>query len=137
MKRLIARSIAATLVDATTGLSSPIGFSACVVGTEKVARTEAAAPGRLLDSDALRGMLERDDVRTQLQEYGVAARVARERVDALTDQEVAKLAGQVGVLPAGADGGSSIGVIFVVFIILLVTDILGLTKILPFTRSLR
>jgi hypothetical protein len=38
-------------------------------------------------------------------------------------------------LPAG--GSSVIGVLFAVFIILLITDILGLTKVFPFTRPVR
>ncbi|MBC7727858.1 MAG: PA2779 family protein, partial [Microbacteriaceae bacterium] len=38
--------------------------------------------------------------------------------------------------PAGADGGV-IGVIVFIFVLLLVTDILGLTKVFPFTRSAR
>jgi hypothetical protein len=136
MNRCFARSISAALVVATTALSFPMGASARVVGTEEAARTEATAPGTMLDRGALRAMFERDDVRAQLQAHGVDPRLARERVDALTDEEVAKLAGQVGTLPAGADA-SVIGVLFTVFIILLVTDILGLTKIFPFTRSVR
>ena len=34
-------------------------------------------------------------------------------------------------------GGDILGLVFTVFIILLVTDILGLTKVFPFTRSVR
>jgi hypothetical protein len=135
MNRCFARIVSATLVVATTALSFPLGVQARVVGTEEVARTESAAPGTPLDRGTLRALLEREDVRAQLQAYGVDASAARERVDALTDEEVQRLAGQVGDLPAGAN--SFLGVIFAVFIILLITDILGLTKIFPFTRSVR
>ena len=37
-------------------------------------------------------------------------------------------------LPAGA---GVIGILFAVFIVLLVTDILGFTKIFPFTRPIK
>ena len=122
MNRCFARSISAALVVATTALSFPGAAGARLVGTEEAARTEAVVAGTPLDRGAL-------------QAHGVDPRLARERVDALTDAEVAQLAGQVGQLPAG--GSSVIGVLFAVFIILLVTDILGLTKVFPFTRSMR
>jgi hypothetical protein len=55
------------------------------------------------------------------------------RVAALTDDEAAQLAGRIDSLPAGG----ILGLILLVFIILLVTDILGLTKVFPFTRPVR
>lgn len=135
MNRSFARTVSASLVIATTALSLPSPAVARVVGTEEVVRAESAAPGTPIDRDTLRTMLERDDVRRQLQSLGVDPRAARERVDALTDAEIERIAGRVGQLPAG--GSSIIGVLFAVFVILLVTDILGLTKVFPFTRSVR
>lgn len=135
MNRSFGRTVSASLVIATTALSLPSPAVARVVGTEEVVRAESAAPGTPIDRDTLRTMLERDDVRRQLQSLGVDPRAARERVDALTDAEIERIAGRVGQLPAG--GSSIIGVLFAVFVILLVTDILGLTKVFPFTRSVR
>jgi hypothetical protein len=66
---------------------------------------------------------------------GVDPRLARERVDALTDAQIERIAGRVEQLPAG--GASVVGVLFAVFVILLVTDILGLTRVFPFTRPAR
>jgi hypothetical protein len=40
----------------------------------------------------------------QLQSLGLTPQAAKDRVAALTDAEVAKLAGQIQALPAGADG---------------------------------
>ena len=45
-----------------------------------------------------------------------------------------QVAGRIDQAPAGGD---ILGVLFTVFIVLLVTDILGLTKVFPFTRSVR
>jgi len=136
LHRRFARTVAAVLAAALTALSVPAPASARLVGTEEVARAEsdAAAP---LDRAGLVALLERTDVREQLEALGVDPRQARERVDALTDEEVGRLAGQLGALPAGAGVGSLVGVLFAVFIVLLVTDILGLTRVFPFTRPVR
>ena len=89
MNRRFARAVCATLVAATTALSFPGAAGARLIGTEEAARTEAVVPGTPLDRGALHALLERDDVRVQLQAYGLDPRLARERVDALTDAEVA------------------------------------------------
>jgi hypothetical protein len=78
--------------------------------------------------------LARDDVRAELQAQGVSADDAIARVKAMSDAEVAQLAQRVDQAPAGA---GVIGVLFTVFVILLVTDILGFTKVFPFTRAIR
>jgi hypothetical protein len=135
MNRRFARTVSVTLAIATTAMSLPAPASARTVGTDEVVRAEAAAPGAPLDRDTLRALLGRDDVRRQLEAHGVDPAVAASRVDALTDDEVRQIAGRVGQMPAG--GADVIGVLFAIFIILLVTDILGLTKIFPFTRSVR
>ena len=55
---------------------------------------------------------------------------------ALTDEEVHKIAGNMDKLPAGGDGGV-LEVLLTIFVVLLITDILGFTKVFPFTRSIR
>ena len=136
MNRRFARTVSATLVVATTALSMPMPATAGVVGTEQAMRADAVA-GIAIDRSTLRGLLDREDVRAQLQAYGVDAAQARARIDALTDAEVASLAERVGTLPAGAGAGGILGVALAVFVILLITDILGLTRVFPFTRSVR
>jgi len=80
-------------------------------------------------------VLERDDVRAQLAARGIGLGEAQARVAALTDAEAADLAAQIDALPAG--GVSVLGVALVVFLVLLLTDILGYTKIFPFTKPAR
>jgi hypothetical protein len=80
------------------------------------------------------GFLSRDEVRKSIEAQGVDPQDAIKRVQAMSDEEVQQLAGRIDQLPAGGD---IIGVLFTVFIVLLVTDILGLTKVFPFTRSVR
>lgn len=78
--------------------------------------------------------LSRPEVARQLESMGVAPEQAQSRVAALTDDELARLADQTDRLPAGGDFFGTVGLIF---IILLITDLLGLTKVFPFTRAQR
>jgi hypothetical protein len=70
-----------------------------------------------------------------LRARGVAPDQVRSRVAALSDAEAAQLADQIDAAPAG--GNDVLGTIVFVFVLLLITDILGFTKIFPFTRSIR
>jgi hypothetical protein len=87
--------------------------------------------------DHVNRLLERSDVQARLADFGVKADDVKARVAALTDDEVGQLAAKIDSLPAGADGGGIIGALVLIFIVLLITDILGLTKIFPFTRPIR
>lgn len=90
------------------------------------------------DRDRIGAMLERAEVRAGLEAYGVSPADVKARVAAMSDQEVSQLAGQIDRLPSGGStGGDILFVIVLVFLVLLVTDILGFTKIFPFTRSVR
>jgi len=75
--------------------------------------------------------LQREDVRAGLERRGVNPDAAKARVDALADDEVSAIAGKLDTLPAG---GEIIGVLLFIFVLLLVTDILGFTKVFNFTR---
>ena len=70
-----------------------------------------------------------------VQRSGVDPAEVLGRVQALTDAEAQALAAQIDAAPAGAS--DILGTIVFIFVLLLVTDILGLTKVFPFTRSLR
>jgi hypothetical protein len=85
--------------------------------------------------DEINRLLDRADVQSRLEAYGVKADEVKARVAALSDVEVGQLAAQIDSLPAGGD--SILGLLVLVFVILLITDILGLTKIFPFTRPIR
>ena len=99
-----------------------------------VTTSEFTAARSQTDRDRIDAFMQREDVLQQMQAMGVDAREARARLASLSDEEVARIAGKLEQIPAGGD---VIGVLFAVFIILLVTDILGFTKIFPFTRPVR
>jgi hypothetical protein len=79
--------------------------------------------------------LERADVQSRLQAQGVNAADVKARVAAMTDDEVAQLAARIDQLPAGGEG--IIGALLIIFIVLLITDILGFTKVFPFTKPIK
>ena len=112
-----------------------VGFEqnaqAAMIGTAQVAAAEAGAQARA----RLASTLQRADVKAALERQGIAPETAQARVAALSDAEAAALAQQVDTLPAGGDG--VVGALVLIFVVLLVTDILGLTKVYPFTRSMR
>jgi Family of unknown function (DUF6627) len=85
------------------------------------------------DRAKISAFLDRADVLAELQKKGVTASEAKARVNALTDDEAHNIAGKLDQLPAGGD---VLGFLFLIFIVLLVTDILGLTKVFPFTRQI-
>jgi hypothetical protein len=86
----------------------------------------------------LLGVLERVEVQNQLQAHGVSIEQAKARIAALTDVEAAQLAAQIDSLPAGGNGvGALIGAVLIVFLVLLLTDILGFTKVFPFTKPMK
>ena len=106
---------------------APTSVAPALIGTEQAA---AAQSGRTL----LEQTLSRADVVAGLQARGVSVDAARARVAALTDAEAAHVAAQIDQAPAGGD---VLGIIFTIFVVLLLTDILGFTKVFPFTRAIR
>jgi hypothetical protein len=130
MKNTFQRLLASILIVCTATLGMPGFAQASIVSTDEALSTTAAGAHR----DTVNRFLARDDVRQALVTQGVDPDAARERANALTDVEVADLAGRVATAPAGGD---VLGVVLTVFLILLVTDLLGWTKVFPFTRTIR
>jgi hypothetical protein len=125
------RIISRLLIVSVMGLGLPLQSAyAGLVGTDKVAVSAQSQSER----ERIRTFLDRKDVRNELQAQGVDVNTAKARVDALTDEEVQKVAGKLDKMPAGGD---VLGILFTIFVILLVTDILGFTKVFPFTRSIK
>ena len=127
LKRLFAYFVAFSI--AGIGLMQPA--QAALIGAGQVV---AAASGQE-NRAHIAAMLERPGVQAKLQELGVDAADAKARVAALTDEEAAALASRIDSLPAGGDG--VIGALVFIFIVLLVTDLLGLTKVFPFTHPVK
>ena len=102
-----------------------------MVGTEAVVNAAQTQQYR----ERLLTALNRDDVQAQLLARGVDPAQVQARVDILTDEEMQTLATNMDQLPAGGD--SLIGALAFIFIVLLITDLLGLTNIFPFVKHPR
>jgi hypothetical protein len=82
--------------------------------------------------------LAREDVKQIMTQYGVDTAEAQKRVESLSSVELNKIANSMDQLPAGGDGiGVIVGAALLVFIILLITDILGMTHVFPFVNPQR
>jgi hypothetical protein len=125
--RILNRTIACALIVSIIGLGMPASSLAAIVATD-----EARAG---IQRDQVARVLDRSEVRARMQALGVDPDMARTRVAALSDDEVATLADQIDRLPAG--GSDVLTAIVVVFLILIITDLLGLTHIFPFTKSMK
>jgi hypothetical protein len=102
-----------------------------MIGTEAVVNAAQTQQNR----ERLHDALNRDDVQAQLLARGVDPAQVQARVDSLTDEEMQTLAANMDQLPAGGD--SVLGVLVFIFIVLLITDILGYTNIFPFVKHNR
>lgn len=81
---------------------------------------------------------DREDVQQILVQQGIDAGEAQQRIASLSDAEVAKVARTMDQLPAGGNGlGAVVGAAVFIFVLLLVTDILGLTNVYPFVNHSR
>lgn len=106
-----------------------------VIGADQLATVEQSAASTEGARAQLLSQFDRADVQAGLQARGVDLAQARARVAALTDAEAQLLVDQIDTSPAGAS--DLLGALVFIFVLLVVTDILGLTKVFPFTRSVR
>jgi hypothetical protein len=76
--------------------------------------------------------LQREDVKQQLIDMGVDPQSAKQRVARLTTEEAELLHNRIQDMPAGA---GPLEILVFVFLVLLITDILGFTDIFPFVKK--
>jgi hypothetical protein len=80
--------------------------------------------------------LDRSEVQKHLVAWGVSPDEAKARLDCLSDQEIERISAQIDQLPAGSGAlGAIVGAALIIFIVLLITDILGFTDVFTFVKS--
>lgn len=89
-------------------------IQASMIGTDQLASVASAQADRA----SVLSLLNRSDVASQLQTMGLDPQVAKDRIAALTDQEVRTLAGQLNSLPAGASGGWWIAAVVIIGVLI-------------------
>ena len=105
-----------------------------MVGTDTMIAEQQA-----LDQQAqVADFMAREDVKQIMTQYGVDPVEAQQRVDSLSDEELAEIASSIDQLPAGCGGICVVvGAAVLIFLVLLITDIVGLTHVFPFVNHSR
>lgn len=83
----------------------------------------------------LQQLLEHEDAQRQLLALGVSPDQVRERVASLSDSELARINQGIDTLNAGGD--SVLGVLLIIFIVFVITDVIGATNIFPFIHPVK
>jgi hypothetical protein len=130
--RQLRRGVALVVALAVLVTSLPLGtVQAALVSTEQL----LAAGDGAAERARVMAFIERADVREQMVALGVDPDEAAARVQALSDAQVREIAGQLDQLPAGQSAiGIIVGAILLIFLVLLLTDLLGLTNVFPFVN---
>ena len=112
---------------------APIGLvQAKMVTTDQV--LEHADPAS--DRERVENFILREDVQKQLVLLGINSEEAASRAASLSNEEIQQIAGRLDELPAGEGGVEVIlGAILIIFLVLLITDLLGLTDVFPFVNK--
>jgi len=104
---------------------------AALIGTEDLMGSQEATEARAY----ITSVLAREDIQKALIARGIDPIEAQARVGTLTDQEAIQFANTMEQLPAGGLIGYLVGLAVLVFLVLLVTDILGFTDVFPFVKK--
>lgn len=129
-----------TLIRKTkTALACVLALQITAVGTMAQAQmittdTAIERAAAQMDRSSLMAELQKDEVRSEIIRLGVSPDEAEARLAALSDAEVKAMLTEIDEKRAGAGIAETIGTIF---IILLITDLLCLTRLFNFTRCVR
>lgn len=105
-------------------LAQPATAALIGAGTLLSGSMTATAPGHATPA--------REHIRERLRDLGAGTAGLEERVAGLTDDEARQLAERLDRLPAGGD---ALELLVLVFLVLLFTDILGLTDVYTFVKK--
>jgi hypothetical protein len=114
-------------------LSGPVQ-SACAAMISTEAMIHLDRGGQLRDRLSI--YLIREDIKAALESRGIDPAAVQTRLNNLTDAELEQIADQIDQLPAGSGFFETfLIVIFLVFVVLLFTDIAGYTDVFPFVNK--
>lgn len=132
MIRFIAKPLSLFLIFSFILLDfTAVTAKAGLIGTESVINTLQGEKSR----SRITTFLNRQEIVDVFSQQGIDPLQAKKRVASLTDQEVSEISKVLDQLPAGGDGvGAVVGAVVLIFLVLLITDLLGLTNAFPFVR---
>ncbi|BFM06051.1 PA2779 family protein [Halioxenophilus aromaticivorans] len=103
--------------------------NAAMVGTDSY----LAAAQTEYDREALLTLIQTDDIKQQLERYGVSAADAEQRVNAMTHSELLAFN---DALQSGPAGEGLLGTLLVVFVVFVITDMLCATDLFSFVNCI-
>lgn len=112
------------LMSAILFISVQPTVNAAIVGTADLLAEEQS----YVDRAQLIKSLDRKEVQAALVNNGVDIKMAKMRVDSMTNEEVRQLNAKMDQLPAGG----IIGTLGFILVILLITDLIGVTNVYSF-----
>ena len=112
MKTAWARTICRLLVVLMVWTPYQVA-QAAMIGTDQVVTSSSSSA----DRGAVLSFINRTDVASQLQALGLDPASAKDRVAAMSDNEVQSLVGGINSLPAGADSSGVVLLIIVIAVI--------------------
>ena len=104
---------------------------AAMIGTNQIINQTDSS----LTRGELQQFLDREATQKQLHAWGVSPDQVKQRVNRLTDMELARINQKTGNLNAGGD--SIVGILLILFILFVITDAIGATDIFPFVHPAR
>jgi hypothetical protein len=116
-----------------------LDFSVTTAQARMVDTSEViAAQQQQVNRERIAAFLNREDVQQIMTRQGVDPAEAQQRLNSLSDEELAKIADSMDRLPAGGSTiGTLVGAAVFIFIVLLITDILGFTHVFSFVNHQR
>ncbi len=131
--RKYCRFLALPMAALIFAVSMPLGAAqAALVSTDQVVeKSEIEA-----DRTRIAALMMREDVQRQLRAEGVSLDEALARVATLSDAEIRQIADRIDAMPAGQGIAEAlISALLIVFIVLLITDLVGVTDVFPFVKG--
>ena len=133
-QRGMKKAVAYLVIVAFSFLSLVVApVQAAMVGTADILKAQSDDLAR----QKVKLFMERQDVVQQIQAWGVNPEEAQARVDTMTDEEISLLAAKIDQLPsAGSDAlGFILAVAIIIFVVLIITDIMGVTAVFTFINK--
>ena len=106
-------------------------LQAAIIGNETIINQAPSA----LTRDHMQELLGQESARQQMQAWGVSPELITARINRLTDAELARINQEADTLKAG--GTNVLGVLLIIFIVFVITDVIGATNIFPFIHPVK
>ena len=103
---------------------------AAMIGTDQIINQTDSS----LTQEQLQQFLDQEVAQQQLLALGVSPDWVKGRVNNLTDRELARINQGIDKLNAGGD---VLGVLLIIFIVFVITDVIGATNIFPFIHPVK